>query len=120
MPDTSTGSRGSIVFLTSLSGYFGGTSVVGYVTSKHGVVGLLRSAQRTAEALGIQVNAIAPILTPTHITQSYTEKWVKRGLPYCTALNVASAIAKVAQERENIGCCFVVRKSSCCPTHSVY
>ncbi|KIX92536.1 uncharacterized protein Z520_11712 [Fonsecaea multimorphosa CBS 102226] len=88
-PDPSTGSRGSIVFITSLSGYFGGTSVVGYVASKHGVVGLLRSAQKTAEVLGLPLNAIAPILTPIHITQSYTEKWMQRGLPYCTAWNVA-------------------------------
>lgn len=115
VPDASTGSRGSIIFLTSLSGYFGGTSVVGYVTSKHGVVGLLRSAQKTAKALGLQVNAVAPILTPTHITQSYTEKWVRRGLPFCTASNVASSIAQVAHERKDTGCCFVVRMLSLFP-----
>ncbi|KAF7544841.1 hypothetical protein G7046_g9701 [Stylonectria norvegica] len=42
-PDAS-GWRGSVVLVSSTSGYFGGTEVVSYISSKHGVIGLLRAS----------------------------------------------------------------------------
>jgi NAD(P)-dependent dehydrogenase (short-subunit alcohol dehydrogenase family) len=84
--------RGSIVLIASTSGYFGGTGVVSYVSSKHGVVGLARSSQRVANELCVRVNIVAPFFTPTYITTGYSEKWKERGLPANTVEDVANAI----------------------------
>lgn len=84
--------RGSVVLIASTSGYFGGTGVVSYISSKHGVVGLARSSQRKASELGVRVNVVAPFFTPTYITTGYSEKWKERGLPANTVEGVADAI----------------------------
>ncbi|KAJ3455253.1 hypothetical protein MRS44_013853 [Fusarium solani] len=52
---SSTGSRGSIVFVISTSGYFGSTGNAAYISSKHGVVGLMRASLRRAASLGITI-----------------------------------------------------------------
>ncbi|KAL1797628.1 hypothetical protein ACET3X_004234 [Alternaria dauci] len=88
----SDGARGSIVLVASTSGYFGGTGVVSYVSSKHGVVGLARASQAVAQQLGVRVNVVAPFFTPTHITSGYSDKWKEYSLPANTTEDVASAI----------------------------
>ncbi|OCK74872.1 NAD(P)-binding protein [Lepidopterella palustris CBS 459.81] len=95
-PTDSDGFCGSVVLIASTSGYFGGTGVVSYVTSKHGVVGLLRASQRAANKLRVRVNVVAPFFTPTHITSEYSEKWRVRGLPANTVEDVAFAIVQTA------------------------
>lgn len=99
-PD-SDGSRGSVVLIASTSGYFGGTGVVSYISSKHGVVGLARASQRKATELKIRVNVVAPFFTPTYITTGYSDEWKKRGLPANTVEDVAKAIVEtsIAPER---------------------
>ena len=57
--------KGSIVLVSSTSGYFGGSAVTGYVASKHGVIGLLRSSQAVANKIGVRVNGVAPFFTPS-------------------------------------------------------
>ncbi|KAL1897978.1 hypothetical protein Sste5346_003832 [Sporothrix stenoceras] len=96
---------GSIVLVASTSGYFGGTSVAGYITSKHGVVGLLRSCRATATQYGIRINAVAPFFTPTHITASYADAWKAAGLESNTPTDVASVIAQQALNTEVTGTC---------------
>ena len=86
------GARGSIVLIASTSGYFGGTGVVSYISSKHGVVGLARSSQQKANEIGVRVNVVAPFFTPTYITTGYSEKWKEQGLPANTVEGVADAI----------------------------
>lgn len=71
---------GSIVLVSSTSGYFGGTGVSAYIASKHGVIGLLRSSQLAVKKHGIRVNGVAPFHTPTHITASFSEQWKAAGL----------------------------------------
>ena len=63
-PKDSDGARGSIILVASTSGYFGGTGVVSYIATKHGVVGAARASQRKANELDIRVNVIAPFFTP--------------------------------------------------------
>jgi NAD(P)-dependent dehydrogenase (short-subunit alcohol dehydrogenase family) len=86
------GSRGSVVLIASTAGYFGGTGVVSYVSSKHGVVGLARASQKKANELNVRINVVAPFFTPTHITAGYAEQWKQRGLPANTVENVAKTI----------------------------
>ncbi|PSN67642.1 NAD(P)-binding protein [Corynespora cassiicola Philippines] len=100
---TMNSSRGSILLVASTSGYFGGTGVVSYISSKHGVVGLARSSQRVANQLGVRVNVVAPFFTPTHITTGYSDKWNERGLPANTVEDVADAIIATSMSPERKG-----------------
>jgi NAD(P)-dependent dehydrogenase (short-subunit alcohol dehydrogenase family) len=107
-PIAADGSRGSIVLIASTSGYFGGTSVVSYVASKHGVVGLFRASLRAAEHYGVRLNVVAPFFTPTHITGGYAEKWKERGLPANTVEGVAAAILGTVVDGGKRGECVLV------------
>lgn len=102
---------GSVVLIASTSGYFGGTGVAGYVTSKHGVVGLMRASQATAAKYGIRVNAVAPFFTPTHITASYAENWKKAGLEANTPEDVAAVVMHTSLD-ERSGRCTLVSATS--------
>lgn len=106
-------SGGSVVMLASTSGYFGGTGVAAYVTSKHGVVGLMRACQAAAAKHGIRVNAVAPFFTPTHITASYAANWKDAGLEANTPEGVATVIVQTSLD-EGSGKCTLVRVSSIC------
>ena len=97
------GARGSVVLIASTSGYFGGTGVVSYISSKHGVVGLARASQRKANELDIRVNVVAPFFTPTYITTGYSEQWKARGLPANTVEDVANAIVSTSMNAEAKG-----------------
>lgn len=110
------GSRGSVVLIASTSGYFGGTGVVSYISSKHGVVGLCRSSQRVANQLQIRVNVVAPFFTPTYITTGYSEKWKERGLPANTVEDVAAAIVETSTNPERKGHSIMV---SCRLSHTL-
>lgn len=102
--------RGSVVLIASTSGYFGGTGVMAYVASKHGVVGLLRASQKTAVKNNVRVNAVAPYFTPTHMTAKYSEQWLSQGLPANTPLDVATAVATTALDERLAGNTILVRR----------
>ena len=97
------GSRGSIILIASTSGYFGGTGVVSYIASKHGVVGLCRASQRKAAQLSVRVNVVAPFFTPTYITGTYSQKWLERGLPANTVEDVARAVVETSLDEGRRG-----------------
>ncbi|RAK96633.1 dehydrogenase with different specificitie [Aspergillus ibericus CBS 121593] len=99
---------GSVVLVTSTSGYFGGTGVTAYVASKHGVVGLLRASQVTAQKYGIRVNAVAPFMTPTTMTAGFSQRWQDAGLETNTPERVAEVIAQVALDTTRKGSCTLV------------
>lgn len=88
--------RGSVLLIISTSGYFGGSGVMAYVASKHGITGLLRACQKEAQRKGVRVNAVAPYFTPTHMTGEFAQRWREEGLPANTALDVATAVAGTA------------------------
>lgn len=105
------GARGSVVLIASTSGYFGGTGVVSYISSKHGVVGLARASQPKANELGVRVNVVAPFFTPTHITTGYSEQWKERGLPANTVEGVADAIVSTSTDASRKGHSVIVSGS---------
>lgn len=95
----------------STAGYFGGTGVISYVSSKHGVIGLLRSSQATAKDIGVRLNAVAPTLTPTHMTSEYSKAWLDSGLPANKSRDVAAAITQLSVDSAMEGKCCLVRIS---------
>jgi len=103
------GARGSVVLIASTSGYFGGTGVVSYISSKHGVVGLARASQRKANELGVRVNVVAPFFTPTYITTGYSEQWKERGLPANTVEGVADTVVATSTDPTRKGHSVMVR-----------
>ncbi|KAK7432515.1 hypothetical protein QQZ08_001080 [Neonectria magnoliae] len=106
-PDTD-GWRGSVVLISSTSGYFGGTEVISYVSSKHGVLGLLRSSHRPAQRLGVCVNGVAPFVTPTFITNAYSSAWKAEGLPTNSPADVAAGILHMSLDKSMQGKCILV------------
>ncbi|CAO2653233.1 Nn.00g026440.m01.CDS01 [Neocucurbitaria sp. VM-36] len=97
------GARGSVVLIASTSGYFGGTGVVSYISSKHGVVGVARASQKVANQHSVRVNVVAPFFTPTYITTGYAEAWKERGLPANTVEGVASVIVSTSTDPSRKG-----------------
>jgi NAD(P)-dependent dehydrogenase (short-subunit alcohol dehydrogenase family) len=98
----------SIILVASTSGYFGGTGVSAYISSKHGVIGLLRGSQQAARKYGISVKAIAPFFTPTRITAGFADRWKEAGLEVNTPEMVGTAIAHSAMNDTKSGSCILV------------
>ncbi len=61
---------GAIVVTASIASLRGSADAVPYHTSKHGVLGLTRSAAVYGGPLGVRVNAIAPGIVPTGLLAS--------------------------------------------------
>ena len=52
--------RGNAVVVSSIAGLFAGPDVVGYVTTKHALIGLTRSVARDYGRNGVRVNVVCP------------------------------------------------------------
>lgn len=61
--------QGAIVNMASVAGVVGGRLGAAYYASKHGVVGLTRAAAMEYARKGVRVNAVAPGLIPTPMTE---------------------------------------------------
>lgn len=83
--------KGSIVIVSSLAGHFAGPGVVGYVTTKHALIGLTRSLARDYGPQGVRVNAICPGWVRTELADRQMAALIaKHGLP---DLDAAYALA---------------------------
>lgn len=68
------GQGGKIVNLASVAGLTGVLNRAAYVSSKHAVVGLTKEMALELADKNIQVNAVAPGVVQTSMTESYFEK----------------------------------------------
>ncbi|KAJ5935996.1 hypothetical protein N7454_005294 [Penicillium verhagenii] len=81
---------GALVVTGSAAGYFGGVPITKYATSKHALLGLVRSLAILAPRRGFRVNYIAPWLTATDFSSELDEIWGDR--PINSQKEVSEAI----------------------------
>jgi len=62
--------RGKIINVASVLAFQGGLNVAGYVSAKHGVVGLTKALANDWASKGINVNALAPSFFTTEFTEA--------------------------------------------------
>lgn len=86
---------GAIVNTASVAGLVGVPSSAAYAASKHGVIGLTRSAALEYGRDGVRINAIAPGLTRTALTDE-----LARNGADLTQLAGRSALGRIAEPAE--------------------
>ncbi len=64
---------GSVIITSSVAGIRGAPGVAPYVTSKHAVIGLMKSAAKEAAAANIRVNTVNPSPVETRMMRSLEE-----------------------------------------------
>ena len=62
------GGFGRVVVIASVAGKVGGPRIAAYTASKHGVLGLVRSAAMEVARTGVTVNAVCPGYVDTPMT----------------------------------------------------
>ena len=99
----------SIVFLSFLAGFLGTPGIPLYQTSKHGVLGLMRSLRSSTPTAfhGLRVNAVCPSFVRTGMTKSFEDMWCAKGLP----VNEPDDVAALA-----VGLCAAGPGSNCLST----
>jgi meso-butanediol dehydrogenase/(S,S)-butanediol dehydrogenase/diacetyl reductase len=76
------GRQGSIVVMSSIAGLAAAPESVGYVTAKHGLIGLARSMARDYGPEGVRVNAVCPGWVRTPMADEEMDQLAAlRGLP---------------------------------------
>jgi NAD(P)-dependent dehydrogenase (short-subunit alcohol dehydrogenase family) len=92
------GGGGAIVNTASVNGLVGNPSQPGYVATKHGVIGLTRSAALRYAKEGIRVNAVCPGVVDTPMVEAISS------VPqYRAAIEAMTPMGRMAQPEEIAG-----------------
>jgi NAD(P)-dependent dehydrogenase (short-subunit alcohol dehydrogenase family) len=73
MPEIAKRGGGSVVITSSVAGVGGSAGLAPYVTSKHAVIGLMRSASLEGAPMKIRVNTVNPSPVETRMMRSLEE-----------------------------------------------
>lgn len=87
-------SKGNIVVLASIAGLFAGPDAVGYVTMKHGCIGLAKSLARDYGRFGVRTNTVCPGWVTTAMADEQMEVLVEKH----KLASVAEAYALVTKD----------------------
>ncbi|KAL1857426.1 hypothetical protein Daus18300_010399 [Diaporthe australafricana] len=97
-PDAGKEFSKSIVLVSSIAGITEAPGLFSYSTSKHGVIGLMRSLRPWAPLkYGVRVNALCPWATDTQLL-GVKEKWVKEKMPLNTPTDVGKIILQCSAD----------------------
>jgi NAD(P)-dependent dehydrogenase (short-subunit alcohol dehydrogenase family) len=87
---------GSIINMSSILGQVGTPTLAGYVTAKHGVVGLTQTAAMEYAAHGIRINAVGPGYIDTPLLSAFSTQ-ARQGL---VALHPIGRLGKAEEVAE--------------------
>ncbi len=87
--------RGSIVFIGSISPFYGVPGQANYAAAKAGLVGLARSLAREVASRGVTVNVVAPGFVDTDMTSELASKDEMLGLVPAGRIGVPADVAGV-------------------------
>lgn len=73
IPAISKRGGGSVIITSSVAGINGSANVAPYVTSKHAVIGMMKSAAKECAAMNIRVNTVNPSPVETRMMRSLEE-----------------------------------------------
>jgi len=102
------GGGGAIVNMASVAGFIGSSGAAAYCASKHGVLGLTKSAALENAKSGIRVNAVCPAVIETPMAgrlfggDAETQKLMRGMHPigrFGTPMEVAEAVVWMCSER---------------------
>jgi len=71
---------GAIVNIASVASFIGAPDMASYVASKHGVMGLTKTAALEVAAKGIRVNAVAPGVVNAGLTEKAPREFLKEAV----------------------------------------
>lgn len=92
------GGSGAIVNITSVSGLIGVTCRPAYNASKHGIIGLTRNLAKDLAPYHIRVNAVAPGVVRTELTEAYYhDQNFLSGMAQTVPLGAAGKSSDIAQ-----------------------
>ena len=103
------GGGGTIVNMSSVAGLMGSSGAAAYCASKHGVIGLTRTAALENAKSGIRVNAVCPAVIETPMAERLfgdpgVEKWILGMHPigrFGTSAEIAEAVLWLCSGRSS-------------------
>ncbi|KAL5335560.1 hypothetical protein BJX70DRAFT_410370 [Aspergillus crustosus] len=102
-------SNRSICLISSVAAFKESPGIFLYQSSKHGVLGLMRSLRLYLPPIhGIRVNCICPWMTRTAMVKGVQDAWISAGLPVNEPDDVARVIGKVLGDAGVNGASFYV------------
>jgi NAD(P)-dependent dehydrogenase (short-subunit alcohol dehydrogenase family) len=84
---------GTIVNVASVAGFIGTPARAGYAATKHGIIGLTKTAALEVATKGIRVNAVAPGLVNAGLTDAAPREFIEMAL-------AAQPIGRMAEAEE--------------------